>query len=193
VLISATGQSGFAGQNIQIPIQLSLSNSASPTGFQADLTFDSTKLTFVSVSAGTPLTAASKTITSSPISGGVRLLASGVNQNVIGAGTIAYATFAVNSSFPHGSTTLTVANCAATDGQGNALNSGCGAAVIVQTPSNCDINSSQTVDVSDVQMIINEVLGVSPAVHDLNHDGSVNIADVQIVINSVLGLGCPAP
>ena len=55
----------------------------------------------------------------------------------------------------------------------------------------CDINGNGSVNVADVQLVINEVLGVSPAVHDLNHDGHVNVADVQIVINAALGLGCP--
>jgi hypothetical protein len=58
-------------------------------------------------------------------------------------------------------------------------------------PNACDINGDGSVSVSDVQLVINEVLGVSPAVHDLNHDGRVTVADVQIVINAVLGLGCP--
>jgi hypothetical protein len=62
----------------------------------------------------------------------------------------------------------------------------------VTTPLNaCDINGDGSVNVSDVQAVINEVLGVSPSVHDLNHDGHVNVSDVQIVINAVLGLGCP--
>jgi hypothetical protein len=58
-------------------------------------------------------------------------------------------------------------------------------------PNACDINGDGSVTVSDVQLEINEVLGVSPAVNDLNHDGRVTVADVQIVINAVLGLGCP--
>lgn len=45
--------------------------------------------------------------------------------------------------------------------------------------------------VSDVQLGINQALGVSPAVNDLNHDGVVNVVDVQIAINAALGLGCP--
>jgi hypothetical protein len=48
------------------------------------------------------------------------------------------------------------------------------------------------VDVSDVQLIISEALGVAPAVNDLQHDGVVNVGDVQIVINAVLGMGCSA-
>ena len=45
---------------------------------------------------------------------------------------------------------------------------------------------------TDVQKAINEALGVAPAVNDLNGDGIVNVVDLQIVINAVLGLGCSA-
>jgi hypothetical protein len=53
-------------------------------------------------------------------------------------------------------------------------------------PANCDINLAGVTNVADLQLIINEVLGVSPAIHDLNHDGAVNVADVQKVINAAL-------
>jgi hypothetical protein len=46
--------------------------------------------------------------------------------------------------------------------------------------------------VADVQTIIDEALGLIPAVHDLNQDGVVNLLDVQVVINAALGLGCAA-
>jgi hypothetical protein len=44
--------------------------------------------------------------------------------------------------------------------------------------------------VVDVQLEINEALGVAPALNDMNGDGVVNVVDVQIVINAALGLGC---
>jgi hypothetical protein len=57
-------------------------------------------------------------------------------------------------------------------------------------PFSCDITGDGNTNVVDVQAIINEALGVTPAVHDLNHDGWVNVADVQKLINAALGLGC---
>jgi uncharacterized repeat protein (TIGR01451 family) len=60
------------------------------------------------------------------------------------------------------------------------------------TYSPCDVNQDQSTNVADVQRVINEALGVAPAVNDLNHDGAVNVPDVQIVINAALGLGCSA-
>jgi len=47
-----------------------------------------------------------------------------------------------------------------------------------------------TVNVADVQKIINGALGMTAPTGGLNHDGTVNVTDVQIVINAALGLGC---
>jgi hypothetical protein len=46
--------------------------------------------------------------------------------------------------------------------------------------------------VTDVQLVINQALGVTPAVDDLNGDGVVNVPDVQIEIDAVMSLGCEA-
>jgi hypothetical protein len=64
--------------------------------------------------------------------------------------------------------------------------------IAVTAFSKCDINQDNNVNVVDVQLVINEALGVATASHDLNTDGTVNVVDVQIVINAALGLGCAA-
>jgi hypothetical protein len=58
------------------------------------------------------------------------------------------------------------------------------------TFSPCDPQQNVIVNVADVQLLIDEALGVAPAANDLNGDGVVNAVDVQIVINAALGLGC---
>src|ERR1700722_11044066 len=58
------------------------------------------------------------------------------------------------------------------------------------TFSNCDVNQDGTTNVSDVQIVINQALGLRPPGNDLNNDGAVNIGDVEIGINAVLNLGC---
>jgi uncharacterized repeat protein (TIGR01451 family) len=58
------------------------------------------------------------------------------------------------------------------------------------TASACDVNKNGSLNVSDVQTIINQVLGTTAGSNDLNHDGATNITDVQIEINWVLFLGC---
>jgi hypothetical protein len=56
----------------------------------------------------------------------------------------------------------------------------------------CDINQAGTIGVSEVQSMIDQLLGLVKAVNDLNGDGVVSIVDVQIVMNAALSLGCVA-
>jgi hypothetical protein len=58
--------------------------------------------------------------------------------------------------------------------------------------STCDFQQNGSMNAADVQLIINEALGITAAVNDLNGDGVVNVLDVQIEINAALGLGCAA-
>ena len=51
----------------------------------------------------------------------------------------------------------------------------------------CDINSDGKVDISDVNEVINVMLGKSTASADINGDGKVDIGDVNAVINAMLG------
>ena len=61
-------------------------------------------------------------------------------------------------------------------------------AIILFSP--CDVNRDWSTDVSDVQSILNEALGVAAAVSDLNHDGMVSVIEVQLVLDAAMGLGC---
>ena len=54
----------------------------------------------------------------------------------------------------------------------------------------CEINGDGATNVVDVQLMINEALGVLIAVHDLTHDGRVDVTDIQKIINAALGVGC---
>jgi RHS repeat-associated protein len=58
--------------------------------------------------------------------------------------------------------------------------------------SKCDVNSSGSTDISDVQAMIAQALGQASPVNDLNNDGAVNVVDVQMVIDAALNLGCAA-
>jgi hypothetical protein len=49
------------------------------------------------------------------------------------------------------------------------------------------------VDVQGLVNLVLGVSSSTPGAGDLNHDGFVNIVDVQILVNTVLGAGvCPA-
>ena len=188
-LVMGTG-SAPPGQTAQAPIQLASIGTDVPSTFQADLSFDTTKLTFMSASAGAQLTGASKSLSTHTLANGdVRLLAAGLNQTTIPSGVVVNVSFELNPAFTWGNSTVTLKNCAAADSQGNLLFTACTPGTIVAFT--CDLNGDGQVNVADVQVIINEALGVIAAVHDLNHDGVVNVGDVQKEINAALGLGCP--
>jgi hypothetical protein len=56
----------------------------------------------------------------------------------------------------------------------------------------CAVNEAGNYNMTDVQLIINEALGLSPAANDLNGDGVLNVIDVQMSTNTAPGGGCPA-
>jgi hypothetical protein len=64
--------------------------------------------------------------------------------------------------------------------------------VFVNTLAACDVDGDGVVNVRDVQVLINQSLGVLQALNDLTGDGVVNVADVQLEINVALGGACTA-
>jgi hypothetical protein len=56
----------------------------------------------------------------------------------------------------------------------------------------CDLQRNGSIGVADVQLIIDQALGLTPTVNDLNVDGVVNVVDLQIESNAALGPGCAA-
>jgi hypothetical protein len=74
------------------------------------------------------------------------------------------------------------------------LGSGVSLSAFTVTSSRCDINGDSSVNVLDIQLLINTILGVpgSPGSCDINSDGMTNVLDLQVLINVILGLvGCP--
>ncbi|MBZ5593077.1 MAG: hypothetical protein LAP39_12620 [Acidobacteriia bacterium] len=58
--------------------------------------------------------------------------------------------------------------------------------------SPCDVNKDGAVNIADVQMMVNEALGVLTCSSDLDGSGKCDIADVQRVITAALGGTCNA-
>jgi hypothetical protein len=59
--------------------------------------------------------------------------------------------------------------------------------------SRCDINADSAVNVLDLQILINTILGINPGTGgDLNGDARVDVLDLQILGNVILGVrSCP--
>jgi sugar lactone lactonase YvrE len=71
------------------------------------------------------------------------------------------------------------------------LASASGSTTLTVTPLGpCDVTQQGLYTVVDAQAIINEALGLAPALNDFNGDKVVNVVDIQIVINAILNLGC---
>jgi uncharacterized repeat protein (TIGR01451 family) len=56
--------------------------------------------------------------------------------------------------------------------------------------SPCDVNQAGATTVVDVQLVINQALGLAAMANDINRDGRVDVVDVEIVVIAVFGLGC---
>ena len=56
-------------------------------------------------------------------------------------------------------------------------------------PAGGDVNASGNVDAVDVQLVINEALGIETDYEcDINGDAKLDAVDVQLVINAALGI-----
>lgn len=56
--------------------------------------------------------------------------------------------------------------------------------------SPCDIDGNGNVDVVDLQIVINSILGADCQKCDINQSGSVDVIDLQLLINTILGEPC---
>ncbi|MCQ2289140.1 MAG: dockerin type I domain-containing protein, partial [Muribaculaceae bacterium] len=55
-----------------------------------------------------------------------------------------------------------------------------------------DVNGDNNVDVSDINIVINEILGKGGTYNaDVNGDGTTDVSDINIVINIILGKDTP--
>ena len=63
---------------------------------------------------------------------------------------------------------------------------------IIEGPKSCDLNGDGVVDISDLNIVINWMLGkgdtnVTFVQADVSDDGNVDISDINMVINTMLG------
>ncbi len=116
---------------------------------------------------------------------GVRLTT--LNLNGVASGVVASVTFTMAPTFNVDFTTLTAMNCVSAN-LSTPLSTGCTGGPVSR--ATCTVSGGVTAGVVDVQMMLNQVLGASPATNDLNGDGVVNVADIQLVVAAAMGLGC---
>jgi hypothetical protein len=76
--------------------------------------------------------------------------------------------------------------------QGGGAISAANASDVTSIVNKCDIDQTGTIGVTEVQEMINQLLGLIKAANDLNGDGVVNVVDVQFVIEAALTQSCQA-
>ena len=75
---------------------------------------------------------------------------------------------------------------------GGSANASANDVTLISALGRCDVKQNGSINVAALQFLIDEALGVIPAVNDLNGDHVVNAVDVQLEANAALGLGCKA-
>jgi len=191
VTLKVESTTAAPGASVDVPVTLTATTA--PSTFQYDLAYDNSKLTFVQAKQGDQTKAASKDISTNPLSSSsLRVVAAGLNQNPIGNGGVVLMNFRLNSGFSSGTANLTCSNAASTDATGKAITpTTCQSGTLtVRASCSCDVNGDGVTNVSDVQLIVNQALGIVSNRCDINGDGQTNVLDVQMVVNATLGLGC---
>jgi len=179
VILSVPNTYGGPGHALSVPIVLSLAGSTAPASFQVDLTFDPTRLTFLSAT-GLAATAIS--------AGDIRLAATGVSPNGIAPGLAGAAWFTLANSFGTSPAALNLVNCVSAAPTGTPLSTGCLAGTVGLLT--CTVNGNSTAGVADVEAMIHQALGLAVPAYDMNEDGVVNVTDIQRVLNAALGGAC---
>ena len=132
--ITVGSVSGQAGTAVDLKINFT-AGAAGVATLHFDLAF-SPSLSMVSTTTGSAATGAGKNAIGSAISGGVRVLIFGLNQNPIGSGEVAIIRLNIAAGTPPGTIAVAIGNIVASDALGiNVAASGTGGSVTVSKPS----------------------------------------------------------
>ena len=131
--ITVGSDSGYPGATVTIPVNFT-PGAADVSTVQFDLMFAST-LSSGTISTGPAALSAGKSASSNVITGGVRVLIFGLNQNVIGSGVIANVQMNISPSAPLGAISVNISNIVASDPYANqAMVVGIAGSVVVVAP-----------------------------------------------------------
>jgi hypothetical protein len=121
--LTVGSNAGMPGDsNIIIPVNLISAPSEKASGFNFDLKFDTSRLSFKEATIGPKSNDAGKSLSSSrPSNDVVRVIVIGFNQNTIENGVVLNFTFDILSSAPSGKTELTIIDPSISDPDGNLL------------------------------------------------------------------------
>ena len=128
--VSVGSVSGQAGTGVDLKVNFTAGTAGIAT-LQFDLAYPSS-LSLVSTTTGVAAATAGKSANGSAISGGVRVLLFGLNQNLIGSGEVAVIRLNIAAGTPPGNIAVTVANIVASNALGlNVTTAGTNGSVTV--------------------------------------------------------------
>lgn len=111
--------SAIAGNSVDIPVNF-VAGSVGAAGLQFDLVLPA-GVSSNTITAGPATLAAGKGISSNIVGGALRLLITGINQNIIQSGLVAVINLKLAESTPAGSLPLTLTNVVSSDINGNNI------------------------------------------------------------------------
>jgi len=132
---------------------------------------------------GSGASAASKNLACG--TGALLCLVYGVNQNVLGNGTVASVTVTIPAN-ASGQTAFALSGLVAADKDGGAMPIS-GNPFSVSVFGKTDINNDGVTNATDVQLMVQQVL-TAVCTDDQNGDGTCNVRDVQLIAVRALGL-----
>lgn len=164
-ILSMTASPGTS--NAIQPVNISYGSTSCATQVQFDISYNSSYLNLAGVETGSASSSAGKSCSYNILgSGSARIICAGNNQNTIGSGELVRLKWNISSNAPQGqSTTVGCSNAIGSDSSGNTFNMNCSSGTVTFSSGNCC---------------------------DLNNDGSVNVGDVQVIVNVAIGKqSCP--
>jgi len=149
-------------QNVIQPVNISYQGSPCVTQAQFDISYNSNYLSLSGVETGSASSSAGKSCSYNTLdTGSARIVCAGQNQNVIGSGELVRLKWNISSNAPQGqSTTVGCSNAIGSDASGNSFNLSCSSGTVTFSSGNCcDLNSDGSVNVGDLQTLVNVILG----------------------------------
>lgn len=194
----STTQSNLRSSTV-LNTQISLTNNVSITALQFTISIPN-NFSGAAATIGSVATTANKqllcgAIAQNPIT--ETCLIFGLNTTPLGNGVIAAIQTNVWST-PVGSTSniVKITNIVASDGTGTQVTLNQTSSFNITVLSNCDLNGDTIMDILDINLEANWILGLSVAsptfTADMNNDTQSNILDLSLLINNVLSQTCTA-
>jgi hypothetical protein len=144
---------------------------------------------------GPAAAAAAKTVAcNAAASADFKCLQAGINQNIYADGVILTYSLDIPANAAPGAVAVTVSGLlgASLAGDAIALTGNSINFTLAQPSSRCDLNGDSAINAQDVQLAINQVLGLGQCSADLDGDGACRAPDLQRVIAAALGGACRA-